>query len=69
MYSVRFVSPYSYLVISSDILAFEVEQDASEGIDEKLGGLGLFPPFDEEDLAWFFVLRALKRNFSIFFDI
>lgn len=70
VYSDRLVSPYSYLVFSSpDVLAAEVEQDdASEGIDEK--SEGLFPPLeDERDLAWFFVLRALKQNFSIFFDI
>ena len=51
VYSARLVSPYSYLVFSSDV-DFEVE-DASEGIDEK--SRGLFP-LDEEDLVCFFGL-------------
>jgi hypothetical protein len=71
MNSVRRVSPYSYLEVSSDESDEEDDEveaednDASEGVDKKSGRLF---PFDEEDVVLFFVLLALKRKFIVYFD-
>ena len=59
VYSVRLVSPYSYLVFSFAVLSPEVEDASERRIDEKSGQLF---PFDEEAPVLFFVLRPLKRN-------
>jgi hypothetical protein len=64
MNSVRRVSPYSYLEVSSD----ESDEDEEQvEVDAKSGGLF---PFDEEEEAvvLFFVLLALKRKFIVYFD-
>jgi hypothetical protein len=63
MNSVRRVSPYSYLELSSD----ESDEDEEQvEVDAKSGGL--FPFDEEEAVVLFFVLLALKRKFIVYFD-